>query len=66
MTKKKTETKKEEENVFDYQKILDKMEIPEMLKKAFQYYIINNNITFKSENELKETLKQFKLMNAGA
>ena len=62
MAKKKT---KQEKSVFDWQSALMEMEVPDMLKAGFKYYIINNNIEIKSENDLKNLLEKFKVMNAG-
>lgn len=62
MAKKKTEPK---ESVFDWQSALMEMEVPDMLKAGFKYYIINNNIEIKSENDLTKTLSKFKEMSAG-
>jgi hypothetical protein len=64
MAKKKT-TKKEEENDFDFKTCLASLEVPEMLKAGFGYYIEVNNITIKSENDLNKQLTKFKEMNAG-
>ena len=64
MAKKKTEPK-EEPAVFDWQSALMEMEVPDMLKAGFKYYIINNNIELKSENDLTKTLSKFKEMSAG-
>ena len=61
MAKKKT-TKKEE---IDFESCLAGLEVPEMLKAGFKYYIINNNIPVKSENDLQTKLTKFKEMNAG-
>ena len=36
-----------------------------MLKTGFKFYIVNNNITIKSENELERELTKFKNTNAG-
>ena len=55
-------TKKEE---FDYKSILDGLEIPSMLKKGFEYYIEENNISIKSESELNKYLDKFKKDSAG-
>ena len=63
MAKKKT-TKKEEID-FDFESCLAGLEVPEMLKAGFKYYIINNNIPVKSENDLQTKLTKFKEMNAG-
>ena len=64
MAKKKT-TKKEEENDFDFKACLASLEVPEMLKAGFGYYIEVNNIPIKSENDLNKQLTKFKEMNAG-
>ena len=66
MSKKKE--KKEEEPkkmVFDLENSIDQLEIPDMLKTGFKFYIVNNNITIKSENELERELTKFKNTNAG-
>lgn len=63
MAKKKTETKKT--NDFDFESCLKNLEIPKPLKEGFKYYIITNNITVKSENDLTQLLNKFKEMNAG-
>lgn len=66
MTAKKTGTKKEEpKSAFDWKQALDKIEIPLMLKAGFGYYIVNNNIMIKSENDLQKELTKFKELNAG-
>ena len=59
---KKSESKK---TVFDVESAIEKLEIPEMLKHGFYFYLINNNITVQSENDLNNKLKNFKQMNAG-
>lgn len=51
---------------FDFQTLLNEMEIPESLKAGFNYYIIANNIKIKSENDLNQTFEKFKTFNAGA
>ena len=63
MAKKKT-TKKQE-NDFDFKTCLAGLEVPEMLKAGFGYYIEVNNIPVKSENDLQTELTKFKEMNAG-
>ena len=67
---KKTQTKeenpkKESKIVFDVESAIMKLEIPEMLKTGFRFYLINNNISVKSENDLNNKLNNFKQMNAG-
>jgi len=59
---KKSESKK---TAFDVESAIEKLEIPEMLKIGFHFYLINNNITVQSENDLNNKLKNFKQMNAG-
>ena len=59
---KKTESK---ETVFDVESAITKLEIPEMLKIGFHFYLINNNISVKSENDLNNKLNNFRKMNAG-
>ncbi len=63
MAKKKE--KKVDKVVFDLENSIDKLEIPDMLKTGFKFYIVNNNITIKSENELERELTKFKNTNAG-
>jgi hypothetical protein len=66
MAKKKE--KKEEARkkmVFDLENSIKQLEIPDMLKTGFKFYIVNNNITIKSENELERELTKFKNTNAG-
>lgn len=64
--KKTTTTKKEEKNEdFDFKSCLGGLEVPEMLKAGFGYYIEVNNIPIKSENDLLKQLDKFKQMNAG-
>lgn len=71
MARRKTTTTEEEpktepkSNVFDVESAITKLEIPEMLKVGFKFYIINNNVTVKSENDLQTKLNNFKQMNAG-
>lgn len=66
MAKKKTTTTKKEEKIdFDFESCLAGLEVPEMLKAGFKYYIINNNLPVKSENDLLKQLDKFKQMNAG-
>lgn len=64
---KKKEKKEEEPKkmVFDLENSIDQLEIPDMLKTGFKFYIVNNNITIKSENELERELTKFKNTNAG-
>lgn len=59
---KKTESAK---NVFDVESAINELEIPEMLKTGFKFYLTNNNISVKSENDLNNKLNNFKQMNAG-
>ena len=59
---KKSESKKA---VFDVESAIEKLEIPEMLKIGFRFYLINNNISVKSENDLNNKLNNFRKMNAG-
>ena len=66
MAKKKEEQKKEDESAFDFEEALSKLEVPEMLKAGFKYYILVNNIEIQSENELEKQLDKFKVYNAGA
>lgn len=60
-----TKKKKEKALPFDYETLLDNMEISSMLKAGFKYYVKVNNIEIKSENDLKNLLKKFEVMNAG-
>lgn len=64
---KKKEKKEEEPKkmVFDLENSIQQLEIPDMLKTGFKFYIVNNNITIKSENELERELTKFKNTNAG-
>ena len=62
--KKKKETK-DKAPPFDYETILNTMEIPSMLKAGFRYYVKVNNVEIKSENDLKNLLQKFEVMNAG-
>jgi hypothetical protein len=64
---KKKEKKEEEPKkmVFDLENSIKQLEIPDMLKTGFKFYIVNNNITIKSENELERELTKFKNTNAG-
>jgi hypothetical protein len=64
---KKKEKKEEEPKkmVFDLENSINQLEIPDMLKTGFKFYIVNNNITIKSENELERELTKFKNTNAG-
>ena len=66
MAKKKTKKEyvKEEIN-FDFESCLAGVEVPEMLKAGFRYYITINNIPVKSENDLLTELDKFKQTNAG-
>lgn len=57
---------KETTTAFDFQTAIANMEIAESLKAGFTYYIIVNNITIKSENDLNQTFEKFKTFNAGA
>lgn len=69
MAKKKTDEKSEiktETNNYDFQSQLKEMEIPDSLKAGFKYYLNINNITIKSENDLKRELTKFEKSNAGA
>ena len=59
---KKSESKK---TVFDVESAITKLEIPEMLKIGFHFYLINNNISVKSENDLNNKLNNLRKMNAG-
>ena len=59
MAKKKTETD------FDFTESLDTMEVSNMLKAGFGYYVEINNLTFNSEKELEKEFDKFKKMNAG-
>ena len=65
-TDEKSETKTETKNNYDFQSQLNEMEIPDSLKAGFKYYININNITIKSENDLKRELTKFEKLNAGA
>lgn len=64
---KKKEKKEEEPKkmVFDLENSIKQLEIPDMLKTGFRFYLINNNISVKSENDLNNKLNNFKQMNAG-
>lgn len=44
---------------------INNLEISKMLKAGFRLYIQNNNITIKSEKDLKEKLKEFEQINLG-
>ena len=68
MAKKKTDESetKTETNNYDFKSQLKEMEIPDSLKAGFKYYININNITIKSENDLKRELTKFEKSNAGA
>jgi type I restriction-modification system DNA methylase subunit len=61
MAKKKTNEKAS----FDLDKVLEDMDIPNSLKAGFKYYVINNNITIKSENDFEKEFTKFKQTNAG-
>ena len=60
-----TKKKNEKEEVFNWETSLEAMEEPEALKAGFQYYIINNNIPVKSENDLTKQYEKFKELNIG-
>lgn len=64
---KKKEKKEEEPKkmVFDLENSINQLEIPDMLKTGFRFYLINNNISVKSENDLNNKLNNFRKMNAG-
>ena len=62
---KKTQTKEETKKDFDVKSAIEKLQISEMLKTGFYFYLINNNIQVQSENDLNNKLKNFKQMNAG-
>ena len=66
MAKKKTDEKSEKETNYDFESQLNEMEIPDSLKAGFKYYLNINNITIKSENDLKRELTKFEKLNAGA
>lgn len=55
-------TKKEE---YDYLIDLNLLEISNMLKVGFKYYIQSNNIKINSKSELLKYLDKFKKENAG-
>ena len=67
MAKKKEKEEKVEvkDTAFDWETALESMD-DEPLKAGFIYYIVNNNITIKSENDLTKFLKKFKELNAEA
>jgi len=65
-TDEKSEPKTETKNNYDFQSQLNEMEIPASLKAGFKYYVINNNITIKSENDFEKEFTKFKQTNAGA
>lgn len=50
---------------YDYLDDLNTLEIPNMLKVGFVYYIQSNNIKIKSKSELMKNLDKFKKNNAG-
>lgn len=62
---KKTQTKEETKKDFDVKSAIEKLQISEMLKTGFYFYLINNNIQVQSENDLNNKLNNFKQMNAG-
>ena len=64
-TKTQEEKPKKESKYFDVESAIEKLEIPEILKIGFRFYLINNNIKIQSENDLNTKLKNFKTMNAG-
>ena len=67
MAKKKEKEEKVEvkDTAFDWETALESMD-DEPLKAGFIYYIVNNNITIKSENDLTKFLKKFKELSAEA
>ena len=62
---KKKEEKEAKDTAFNWEETLNGMEISEALKAGFHYYLINNDIEVKSENDLTKFLKKFEEMNAG-
>ena len=68
MTTKKEEEKPKPKKVNDYNlsESLNTLEISEMLKTGFQYYINTNNVKINSDKQLESELTKFKKMNAGA
>ena len=67
MAKKKEKEEKVEvkDTAFDWETALESMD-DEPLKAGFIDYIVNNNITIKSENDLTKFLKKFKESSAEA
>ena len=66
MAKNKTKNEETEPSKsFDFTESLDTMEVSNMLKAGFGYYVEINKLTFNSEKELEEEFDKFKKMNAG-
>lgn len=66
MANKKTKNEETEPSKgFDFTESLDTMEVSNMLKAGFGYYVEINELTFNSEKELEKEFDKFKKMNAG-
>ena len=62
MARKRT---KKEESDFDFTESLNTMEVSNLLKAGFGYYVEINNLTINSEKDLENEFNKFKEMNAG-
>ena len=63
--KKKTEKEEKPSEGFDYTESLNTMQVSNLLKAGFGYYVEINKLTINSENDLKKEFNKFKEMNAG-
>lgn len=60
----KTE-EKEPSKGFDFTESLNTMEVSNLLKAGFGYYVEINKLTINSEKDLEKEFNKFKEMNAG-
>ena len=63
--RKKTEKEEKPSKGFNYTESLNTMQVSDLLKTGFGYYIEVNKLTINSENDLKKEFNKFKEMNAG-
>ncbi len=64
MTTKKTDNKKST-NAFNLTESLDTMEVSNMLKSGFKYYIEVNNLKINSVKQLETEMDKFKKLDVG-
>ena len=65
MVQRKKKEEPKNESSFDVKEAIKRMDIPESVKMGFNYYLVNNNITINSENELSKTYDNFMKMSIG-